>query len=162
MPSQRRARLYAVLALATIIILLYVSRAAHQTQNSDFYTKTQQALQEREHEEAARQRDADSVQSRLKAAEEQAKKSADDKDTRAKVAVEGPGKKGVAGRVEMDSQDDKKVPGVAAQGGRTHEQAAIQKDETLEDHEVEMEMNAILKKSPGMADSSLGLALLLT
>jgi hypothetical protein len=151
MPSQRRVRLYGVLALVTIIVLLYVSRAAHQTQNSDFYTKTQQALQEREHEEATKQRDAASVQSRLKAAEEQAKKSADDKDTKAKVAVEGPGKKGVAGRVEIDSQASA-VPGVAAQGGRTHEQKAIQKDETLEEHEVEMEMNTILKKSPGMSN----------
>jgi hypothetical protein len=155
MPSQRRVRLYGILALVTIIVLLYVSRAAHQTQNSDFYTKTQQALQEREHEEATKQRDAASVQSRLKAAEEQAKKSADDKDTKAKVAVEGPGKKSVAGRVEIDSQASA-VPGVAAQGGRTHEQKAIQKDETLEEHEVEMEMNTILKKSPGMSECSLG------
>jgi hypothetical protein len=149
MPSQRRVRLYGVLALVTIIVLLYISRGAHQTHNSDFYTKTQQALQEREHAEAARHRDAESVQSRLKAAEEQAKKSAEDKYASDKEAVEGPGKKGVAGRVEIDSQDDKKGPGVAAQGGRTRDQAAMQKDETLEEHEVEMEMNTILKKSPG-------------
>jgi Tfp pilus assembly protein PilX len=149
MPSQRRMRLYGVLVLVTIIVLMYMSRAGHQTQNSDFYTKTQQALQEREHAEAAKQRDAESVQLRLKAAEEQAKKSAEEKYTSDKEAVEGPGKKGVAGRVEIDSQDDKKVPGVAAQGGRSRDQAAMKKDETMEDHEVEMEMNAILKKSPG-------------
>jgi hypothetical protein len=130
MPSQRRSRLIGVLVIVTIIVILYISKGAHQTQNSDFYTKTQQALQEREHEEAARQRDADSVQSRLQAAEEQAKKSADDK--------------------YIDTKDDKKsVPGVAAQGGRTHEQAIMHEDETAEEHEVEMEMNAILKKSPG-------------
>jgi len=142
-------RFYGILVLVTVVVLLYMTKAAHQTQTSDFYTKTQQALQEREHEEAAKQRDAESVQSRLKAAEEQAKKSADEKYTSVRDAVEGPGKKGVAGRVEIDSQDDKKVPGVAAQGGRTRDQAAMQKDETLEDHEVEMAMNAILKQSPG-------------
>ncbi|KAH8724929.1 thioredoxin-like protein [Phaeosphaeriaceae sp. PMI808] len=147
MPSQRRMRLFGVLVLVTIVVLVYMSRAAHQTQTSDFYTKTQQALQEREHAEAAKQRDAESVQLRLKAAEEQAKRAAADKYTSIKDAVEGPGKKGVAGRVEIDSQDDKKVPGVAAQGGRTREQAAMQKDETMEDHEVEEEMNAILRKS---------------
>jgi len=141
-------RFYGILVFVTVVVLLYMTRAAHQTQTSDFYTKTQQALQEREHEEAAKQRDAESVQARLKAAEEQAKKSADEKYTSVKDAVEGPGKKGVAGRVEIDSQDDKKVPGVAAQGGRTRDQAAMQKDETLEDHEVEMAMNAILKQSP--------------
>jgi DNA-binding protein H-NS len=149
MPSQRRLRLFGVLILVTIVVLVYMSRGAHQTHTSDFYTKTQQALQEREHEEAAKQRDAESVQARLKAAEEQAKKAADDKYTSAKVAVEGPSKKGVAGRVEIDSDGEKKVPGVAAQGGRSREQAAMQKDETIEDHEVEMEMNAILRKSPG-------------
>jgi hypothetical protein len=53
-------------------------------------------------------------------------------------------------RFEIDTKDDKKsVPGVAAQGGRTHEQAIMHEDETAEEHEVEMEMNAILKKSPG-------------
>lgn len=139
-------RLYGILALVTIVVLLYMTKGAQQTQNSDFYTKTQQALQEREHEEAAKQRDAESVQQRLRAAEEQAKKAADEKYTSVRDAVEGPSKKGVAGRVEFE--DDKKVPGVAAQGGRTRDQAAMQKDETLEDHEVEMAMNNILKQSP--------------
>ncbi|KAF1919970.1 thioredoxin-like protein [Ampelomyces quisqualis] len=148
MPSPRRMRFYGILVVITVVVLLYMTNAAHHTQTSDFYTKTQQALQEREHEEAAKRRDAESVQSRLKAAEEQAKKSADDKYTSVKEAVEGPARKGVAGRVAMDSQDDKKVPGVAAQGGRTRDQAAMKKDETLEDHEVEMAMNAILKQSP--------------
>jgi hypothetical protein len=60
-----------VLVLVTIIVLVYISRGAHQTHNSDFYTKTEQALQEREHAEAARVRDAESVKSRLQAAEEQ-------------------------------------------------------------------------------------------
>ncbi|KAH7395263.1 thioredoxin-like protein [Phaeosphaeria sp. MPI-PUGE-AT-0046c] len=147
MPSQRRMRLYGILALVTIVVLLYMTKGAQQTQNSDFYTKTQQALQEREHEEAAKQRDAESVQQRLRAAEDQAKKAADEKYTSVRDAVEGPSKKGVAGRVEFD-QDDKKVPGVAAQGGRARDQAAMQKDETLEDHEVELAMNSILKQSP--------------
>jgi len=155
MPSQRRVRLYGVLALVTIVVLLYMSRAAHQTHNSDFYTKTQQALQEREHAAAAKQRDAESVQARLQAAEEQAKKAADSKDKSGKVAIEGSAKKGVAGRVEIDSPDDKKVPGVAAQGGRTRDQTAMQKDETLEEHEVEMELDFILKQSPGMANGCL-------
>jgi hypothetical protein len=44
--------------------------------------------------------------------------------------------------------DGDKVPGVAQQGGRPHDQAAMKENETLEDHEVEMELNAILKKSP--------------
>ena len=133
--------MYGVLVLVTIIIVLYMSRGAHQTLNSEFYTKTQQALQEKEFADAAKQRDADSVGSRLKAAEEKAKKEADDKDK----AIHGGDHKGVAGRVKIDGE---KVPGVAAQGGRPHDQAAAKEHESPEEHEVEIELNAILKKSP--------------
>ncbi|KAH9882257.1 hypothetical protein J1614_001429 [Plenodomus biglobosus] len=139
MPSQRRTRVYGIAILVTIFVLLYMTRGGRQTRESDFYTKTQQALQEKDFAQAARQRDAESVGSRLKAAEEQAKKMADDKDK----AIHGD-EKSVAGRVKIDD----KVPGVAAQGGRPRDQAAAKEHETPEDHEVEMELNAILKKSP--------------
>jgi hypothetical protein len=138
-------RLFAILVVVTITVIFYVSRGAHQTRNSDFYTKTQEALQERQYEEAARQRDAESIGSRLKAAEEQAKNSAEEKYKSQRVAVEGEDPKSVAGRVKIDGE---KVPGVAAQGGKAREQAVVQENETTEDHEVEMEMNAILKKGP--------------
>ncbi|KAJ4368392.1 hypothetical protein N0V83_006749 [Neocucurbitaria cava] len=145
MPSQRRIRLFGVLIVITVIALVYMSRGGHQTRTSDFYTKTQEALQELRYEEAAKQRDAEDVGSRLKAAEEQAKQAADKKYESKKVAVEGDDQKSVAGRVKIDGD---KVPGVAAQGGRSRDQAVVKEDETLEDHEVEMELNAILKKSP--------------
>ncbi|KAH7398541.1 thioredoxin-like protein [Pyrenochaeta sp. MPI-SDFR-AT-0127] len=147
MPSQRRMRLFGVLIVITVIVLVYMSRGARQTQASDFYTKTQQALQERRYEEAAKQRDAESVGSRLKAAEEQAKRAAEEKYTSVVDAVHGPAKdkKGVAGRVKLDGE---KVPGVAQQGGRPRDQAVAKENETPEDHEVEMELNAILKRSP--------------
>ena len=145
MPSQRRMRLFAVLIFITVVVLLYVSSGAGPTRNSDFYTKTQEALQELQYEEAAKQRDAESVGTRLKAAEDQAKQAADSKYEKVKVAVEGDDQKSVAGRVKIDGE---KVPGVAAQGGRSREQAVVKEHETPEDHEVEMELNAILKKSP--------------
>jgi hypothetical protein len=138
-------RFFGTLIVITIVVLIYMSRGAQQTHSSDFYTKTQQALQEKEFAEAAKQRDADSVGSRLKAAEELAKKNAGQKYTEVKESVEGPDSKGVAGRLKMDGE---KVPGVAQQGGRPRDQAAMKEHETPEDHEVEMEMNAILKKSP--------------
>lgn len=142
MPSQRRMRLYGILIATIIVVLFYVSRGAHQTQNSDFYTKTQQALEEKQHQEATRLRNAESVASRLKAAEEQAKNKADERDK----AVHGENKKSnIAGRIEVDGD---KVPGVAQQGGKQRDQAAILEHETMEDHEVELELNAILKKSP--------------
>lgn len=138
-------RLFGVLFIITVLVIVYMTRGPQQTRQSDFYTRTQEALQERQYEEAAKQRDADSVGSRLKAAEEQAKKSADEKYQEKKIAVHGEDKS-VAGRVKIEGE---KVPGVAAQGGRSREQAVVKENETEEDHEVEMEMNDILKKSPG-------------
>lgn len=147
MPSQRRVRLYALLFALTVLVLFYMSRGAPLTHASDFTTKTQDALQSQEYAEAARQRDADSVGSRLKAAEAAAKKAADDKSTDFKVAVQGDADKSVAGRVKLGAHDDKKVPGVAAHGGRPHD-SPIAEGETDEEHNVEIELNAILKKSP--------------
>jgi hypothetical protein len=164
MPSQRRARLYTLLLAITIAVLFYMSRGASLTHTSDFTTRTHEALQAQEYAEAARQRDAESVGSRLKAAEAAAKKAADDKSEGFKVAVQGgdEAKKGVAGRVKLGAGGsssssssaaaagagaEEAVPGVAAHGGRPRDQAA-KEGETDEEHSVEVELNAILKKSP--------------
>ncbi|KAL1592542.1 hypothetical protein SLS59_009634 [Nothophoma quercina] len=147
MPSQRRMRLFGVLFLVTVVVVLYMTRSGTQTHVSDFYTKTQEALQQHDFAEAAKQRDADSVGTRLKAAEEAAKKAADDKSAEFHKAVEGKDKS-VAGRVKIEGEKATPVPGVAAQGGRPRDQAAMKENETPEDHDVEMELNAILKKSP--------------
>jgi hypothetical protein len=167
MPSQRRARLYTLLLAITVAVLFYMSRGASLTHTSDFTTRTHEALQAQEYAEAARQRDAESVGSRLKAAEAAAKKAADDKSEGFKVAVQGgdEGNKGVAGRVKLGAGGsgsssssssvaaagaggaEEAVPGVAAHGGRPRDQAA-KEGETDEEHSVEVELNAILKKSP--------------
>lgn len=153
MPSQRRVRLFGVLFLVTVAVVLYMTRAGTQTHASDFYTKTSEALQQHDFAEAAKQRDADSVGTRLKAAEDAAKKSADEKSAEYHKAVQGKDKS-VAGRVKMDGDKASPVPGVAAQGGRPRDQAAMKEHETPEDHDVEIELNAILKKSPGAPRSS--------
>ncbi|KAJ4990527.1 glutaredoxin [Stagonosporopsis vannaccii] len=148
MPSQRRIKLFSVLVLVTIVVVLYMSRSGTQTHSSSFYVKTEEALQQQEYAEAAKQRDADSVGARLKAAEEDAKKKADEKGAEFHKAVEGKDKS-VAGRVKIEGDKPSPVPGVAAQGGRPRDQAAMKDGETSEDHDVEIELNAILKKSPG-------------
>ena len=121
-----------------------------QTHASDFYTKTQEALQQQEFAQAAKQRDADSVGTRLKAAEEAAKRKAEEKSVEYHKAVEGKDKS-VAGRVKIEGERATPVPGVAAQGGRPRDQEAMKEHETPEDHDVEIELNAILKKSPSLS-----------
>jgi hypothetical protein len=154
MPYRRRNRAYVLFTALAILTFIYVSWGPSQTRNSEFFTKTQEALQQKEYEKAALVRDAESVGARLKAAEEEAKKSAKDKGERYLESVEGSGnEKGVAGRVKLNQQNpgEKKLQGVATVGGKPRDrEAAKMQDETPEDHEVEVEMNAILKKSPSM------------
>lgn len=147
------------MVLLAVLVTLYMTSAARQTQTSDFYTKTQQALQAKEDAQAAKDRDADDVGARLKAAEDAAKKAADVKGQKAKEAVEGPipsnTEKSVGGRYKMTNQDGDRVPGVAGYGGKPADKlASKQEPETEEDHEVEMELNAILKKSPSKSRNS--------
>lgn len=147
MPSQRRVKLFSILFLVTVIVILYMNLSGSQTHASDFYTKTQEALQQQEFAQAAKQRDADSVGTRLKAAEEAAKRKAEEKSVEYHKAVEGKDKS-VAGRVKIEGERATPVPGVAAQGGRPRDQEAMKEHETPEDHDVEIELNAILRKSP--------------
>jgi glutaredoxin len=144
-------RVFALLIVLVIVVTLYVTGSAHQTRSSDFYTRTQEALQAKEYERAAKQRDADDVDSRLKAAEVAAKKAANDKSQKYLDSVEGGADgKSVAGRVMMNQQgaDNKDMQGVAGVGGRVRDRGHKASTETQEEHEVEVELNAILKKSP--------------
>lgn len=157
MPSQRRARIYFFALVLIFSITAYVRVGGRKTEISDFYTKTQEALQAKEYAEAAKERDAFSVKERLNAAEEAAKKAADDKERRYHEAVEGDSKGGsVAGRVKLSNgekggkEGEKKVQGVATVGGKVRDIEASQGEkESPEEHEVEVELNLILKKSPG-------------
>jgi glutaredoxin len=151
MPSQRRVRAYGLVLVIVIIITIYMSSSERQTRTSDFYTKTQEALQHREFEKQSQQRSSENVGSRLKAAEDAAKQAADDKNQKYLDSVGGKEDKPVAGRVMMKDQngDGKKVQGVATVGGKSRDGEGIKgESHTQEDHEVEVELNAILKKSP--------------
>ena len=152
MPSQRRVKVFGLMVLLTVFVTLYMTSSARYTRSSDFYTKTQDALQAKDRSEAAKKIETDDVGARLKAAEDAAKKAADAKGQKLQEAVTGEdstgGERSVAGRVMMKDQDEN-VPGVAGVGGKPADRAAAkQEPETEEDHEVEVELNAILKKSP--------------
>ena len=140
------------MVLLTVFVTLYMTSSARYTRSSDFYTKTQDALKVKDRAEAAKKIEIDDVSARLKAAEDAAKKAADAKGQKLQEAVTGEdstgGERSVAGRVMMKDQDEN-VPGVAGVGGKPADRAAAkQEPEAEEDHEVEVELNAILKKSP--------------
>ncbi|PVI03179.1 glutaredoxin [Periconia macrospinosa] len=157
MPSQRRMRVTGLVIVLVIVITLYMTTSASRTQNSAFYVKTQEALQAKEYSEATKQRDADDARARLKVAEKAAKKSADEKHQKYLESVGGGGTeikgKSVGGgkfKVQLPDNDERKknVPGVATVGGRPRDKEAAKEPETQEDHEIETELNDILKKSP--------------
>ncbi|KAF1950826.1 thioredoxin-like protein [Byssothecium circinans] len=155
MPSQRRMRAFGLFLFLAIAITLYMTNSARQTRNSAFYVKTQEALQAREYMEATKQRDAESVESRLKEAEDTAKKAANEKHDRYLESVGGgtPEQKGKSvggGKFKIQDGEQKGVPGVATVGGRPRDKLSSKEKEaeSPEDHEVEVELNAILKKSP--------------
>ncbi|KAL5390638.1 hypothetical protein DPSP01_001713 [Paraphaeosphaeria sporulosa] len=150
MPSQRRMRLYVLLLALAIIITLYMTRSSSQTRTSPFYVKTQEALQAAEYVEASKQRDAEKVGSRLKAAADDARKAAEEKGKKFVDSVTGgDADKAPRGRY-ANSKDGKQQPleGVAVVGGRTQDKKPAKENETEDYHEAEVELNTILKKSP--------------
>lgn len=108
---------------------------ARQARSQDFYTKTVKKMAEKDAENAK-------MAERIKEAKHDAKVNLpkvpeavlqDDTKDAAK------GEKSVAGR--------KKMSGVAP-NGKDDSKKEVEKDETKEEHEVEEELNAILKRSP--------------
>ncbi|GME24534.1 putative glutaredoxin domain protein [Neofusicoccum parvum] len=194
MRSQRRLKIIALAVAIVVLTTLYLTSAARQTRESAFYHRTQSALSERERSaNAAAEPNLatdDDVSKRLKAAEDKAKKSANnkgnriqevvaagdaekekdrvsgktsakvDKDTKPGEHDEVTGEKSVAGRVTFkDGGKSDPVDGVAKVGNvgdsvkaatsaKASGVSTIEDEETEEEHQAELEINAILKKSP--------------
>jgi glutaredoxin len=149
MPSQRRMRVFGLIIALAVILTLYMTTSAQQTRSSAFYQKTREALKA-EHDVATKQRSSDDVGARLKAAEDAAKDSAEKKHAKWAESVEGSPPQVPVGGKKFDKGGDKTGPveGVATVGGRPRDKLENKESETPEEHEVEVELNAILKKSP--------------
>jgi FtsZ-interacting cell division protein ZipA len=86
MPSNRRLKGFFLIVVLLVLLTLYVTASARQTRSSQFYTKTQDALdaarvakQAKLHDSEAALGEDDMITHRLKAAEEAAKRNADKK-----------------------------------------------------------------------------------
>jgi hypothetical protein len=190
MPSQRRVKVFALLAALAVLSFIYLSSASSSTRSSPFYTKTAAAL-DTKHQEALDLENHQKIQQVHDAAEkekqaanirdpdlaavpgqkvgkdqkpfavdveeaaEKAKKVADTVKEGAKDAVHGvvdAAEKSVAGRKMIKGEKGLKDDGVAKVGNTGAQPAqAEHADETEEEHKVEIELNAILKKSPSMS-----------
>ncbi|KEQ87615.1 glutaredoxin [Aureobasidium pullulans EXF-150] len=146
MPSQRRVKVFALLAALAVLSFIYLSSAGSSTRSSAFYTSTSSALNAK-HQEALDLENHQKIQEVHEAAEKQ-KEAANIRDPDL-AAVPGQ-KKSVAGRKIIKGEKGLKDDGVAKVGntGAKPTQAADADDESEEEHKVETELNAILKKSP--------------
>jgi uncharacterized membrane protein YdfJ with MMPL/SSD domain len=162
MPSQRRFRAITYLVLAAVVILLYFTSQARHSRNADtrslqdFYSKTVNAM-DKGHgagthggQKAVADHDVDAdgdideddaivakqMADRLRQAEQKAKDSAQAK---------GPNK--------PESPQEVIGVGSSAGGQNRHAQeakAGTEAEEPEEDHEVDLVLDSILKKSPGI------------
>ncbi|KAK4230741.1 putative monothiol glutaredoxin-6 precursor [Podospora fimiseda] len=149
MPSQRRIRALLYIALAGFVTLLFFTSQARHSRDVDFYSKTVDALGRNRGGDKSQviiphDHDADGdideddtkmakeMAERLRQAEQKAKENANAKAPNKPDAPEA-------------------VIGVGSAAGGQH-QGAPDKDgkvkETAEEHEIEVELNSILQKSP--------------
>ena len=174
----RRFKPLIILVVFFVLIILYLTSSARSTRNSDFYTRTQAALQQQrfaaDSADDVISSDAN-VAARLKEAEEQAKKSADKKgdEHRARLGMEElppadkekDQEKSVAGRKTMKDESSKKGLVLDDDADDAYVAAGVEKPSkdqvpvkgkeqtaaTEEDDKVEAELNSILKRSPSMS-----------
>ncbi|KAK8231601.1 thioredoxin-like protein [Phyllosticta capitalensis] len=92
--SQRRFKILGLIVFLVVLTILYITSAARQTRESEFYRKTQYALSQREksnnaqpHAQPKMVASDDDVSKRLRAAEDKAKKSANFKGDRIQEVV---------------------------------------------------------------------------
>ena len=164
----RRNRTPLILAAVIFFIIFYLWHGESTTRNSDFFVNTKEALEVQQKAQAEAhaqnvremQQSQEVTRSRLSAAEEAAKRAANDKHQKYLDSVEGGEGQGVAGRVKLPpTATDKKFQGVATLGGN-REEIVKQEGESLAAHEVEQELTAIMKKSPSTSTPSPPLHLL--
>jgi hypothetical protein len=151
MPSLRRIKLFSVLLILIVVTLLFYTSSQRQSRSpdlrtaGDFYDKTLNALrnQNANPKDGGLSKDelvAKKVKESLKEAAQLAKDNAIAKAPKPDPPSEVVGKgsaaqgaeRGIAGRKKYGTGEDQKPF----------------KEETAEEHEVELELNSILKKSP--------------
>lgn len=159
MPSTRRIRVFALAMASLILLILYFTADARRSHSHDFYTSTVKAMDAKAAALAKDVENAD-VGQRLRNAEAAAKKVADAKTPNPNVAAEkevplvGEAAKNVAGRIKVkggekwDMNSGKEAAGVGKEAGQT--EGKEETPETQAEHDVEVELNSILKRSPSM------------
>ncbi|KAI9887413.1 MAG: hypothetical protein M1823_000750 [Watsoniomyces obsoletus] len=148
MPSNRRMRALVIVVFGVLLVMLYLSADSRKAGSRDFYTSTVLKLKEQD-AQAARTKLAEKVkesgdQARkmaenipIKPAQPEAMPHGHDKGSKERKAIP-PGQKTMG----------IKPPGSSTSEGSAKSKDPEKKDETKEEHEVEVELTSILKRSP--------------
>jgi len=148
MPSMRRMRVFGILILLFVITVLWHTGSARQQRSPDFYRSTKTAL-ENDRSYKTHQVDDDAalaaeMADRLRSADAVAKDNANGKAPSPRpLAAE---KKDKAKAVVEDIASDINIAGRMKYPIKAEKEKVVQK--TPEDHDVEVEINSILKRSP--------------
>ncbi len=169
MPSTRRLRVFGLAMACLVLLILYFTADSRRTHSHDFYTSTVKAMDAKSAAAAAAAKDAENadVGQRLRDAEAAAKKAADAKTpnpnanavvaaVEKEVPILADAAKNVAGRIKVkggekwDMSTGKEAAGVGKEGGGGGQAEGKEEPaaETQEEHDVEVELNSILKRSP--------------
>lgn len=168
MPSMRRVKVFTVLIFLSVIALLFYTASYRQSRSpdsrtvGDFYDKTVNALNsanqpkaqtpltnnqnvKSEEDEMIAKKMAESLKEAAQVAKDNANAKAPKPDPPSQVvgmgnAAKGQGEKSVAGRKKFGGEEGQKIV-------QEHEEDE-EEEESKEDHEITVELNSILKKSP--------------
>jgi hypothetical protein len=156
MPSMRRVKVFTLLIFLFVITLLFYTASLRQTRAEDsrtigdFYDRTVNALNTKNkasetsptEDELIAKKMAESLKEAAQVAKDNANAKAPKPDPPSQVVGVGSAAEGARG-------DERSVAGRKKFGGTGEEQKVVKEEkETEEDHEIEVELNSILKKSP--------------
>jgi hypothetical protein len=155
MPSMRRVKLITLLIFLFVLTLLFYTASLRQSRErdsrtmGDFYDKTVNALNSKNsknkndvgtEDELIAKKMAESLKEAAQVAKDNANAKAPKPDPPSSVVGVGSAADGARG-------DERSVAGRKKFSSGAEEQKPVQ-EETPEDHEIEVELNSILKKSP--------------
>jgi hypothetical protein len=158
MPSPRRVRIFGILIFLGIVTFLLWSASTRQRRlddtrtTGDFYAKTLNALDQLpESPRSADTEDSQEVSRAMAERLQEAAQLAKDKANAKAPKPDPPSELVGVGSSQEGARDGKSIA-----GRKKYQPAGAQEpleSETQEDHDVELELNSILKKSPGKSSS---------
>ena len=152
MPSMRRIKIFSLLIFLFVITILFWTASLRQTREldtrtmSDFYDKTVNALNSKNKAAAQATEDEEIAKTMAKSLKEAAQVAKDNANAKAPKPDPPSSVVGVGSAADGARGDERSVAGRKKFGGDDGKQKSV--EETEEEHEIEVELNAILKKSP--------------